>query len=522
MYIKWSYSNGIIVLVISFCLIFFDVGTLPAYIPQYHRYIDNIDNVLNTASCDKYLWDKLVEVDFIHHFQDGGLTEKKLRLTLDKWRNSIFHFQYLNGQWYISNTPLGKCKKEGRVCWGRSLSFLEDLILITKHGMLKESVQKNNVLDVLYSPWDEPLNISTYPVLQYNRGLNDFGMIIPYHYAFNHGQLDDYIVRRNRYRKMFLRPHKWKHENNQHSPYNNVLHTLQKRLNKFEDVYAIRELERCKQNFNHKRRNVAVFRGSATYANTFATSSRGILCNILDKEPKLQMCLDVGIISGEADGTYCGRTHERLSLRQQAACYTMILDIEGQSYFTDRTTQLLLLNTTIIRQERQGADFLTPYFIQPWKHYVPVKYDFSNIQEQIDWMKSKKNVKKINEIRENAMREGLFRTSAESIECAVWKNIDTLIKLKKYKGFFTTSKESRSNEDLTTQPLLIEPAYVFRTLIWERPGNGDWRLFINIPGKPRQIYVGIFLLLLNIMIYYCVCSGKLTSDEAKWKSRKYN
>ena len=98
MYIIYNYSNFIIVLVISFCLIFFDVGTLPAYIPPYHRYIDNVDNVLNTASCDKYVWDKLVEVDFAYHFQDGGLTEEKLRLTLDKWRNTIFHFQYLNGQ----------------------------------------------------------------------------------------------------------------------------------------------------------------------------------------------------------------------------------------------------------------------------------------------------------------------------------------------------------------------------------------------------------------------------------------
>ena len=30
-----------------------------------------------------------------------------------------------------------------------------------------------------------------------------------------------------------------------------------------------------------------------------------------EKNSKLQAYLDVGIISGEADGTYCGRTHDR-------------------------------------------------------------------------------------------------------------------------------------------------------------------------------------------------------------------
>ena len=40
----------------------------------------------------------------------------------------------------------------------------------------------------------------------------------------------------------------------------------------------------------------------------------------------------------------------------------MILDIEGQSYFTDRMVSLLLLNTTILRRERKGVDFLSPFY----------------------------------------------------------------------------------------------------------------------------------------------------------------
>ena len=304
-----SITNIILKLLLcfSFCLVVFDIGTLPAYIPSYHSINhnvndnNNLENDVTNDSCNKYAWDKLVQVDLQYHLKKGGLMESNLKHTVKVWHDFIFHFQYLNGKWYISNIPSKKCTREGRVCWGRLLSFLEELQSMNNRQLLKKNVKPNNVLDVLYSPWDEPLNISTYPVLQYNRKLDDFGMIIPYSYAFNHGQLRDYIVRKVKLKGNKLR-------------------------SRSGNIFVIRQLEKCKQTSNAERKNVAIFRGSATYANSFMTSSRGILCKMLENSPKLRTYLDVGIISGEADGTYCGRTHDRISLREQASCYNMILD----------------------------------------------------------------------------------------------------------------------------------------------------------------------------------------------------
>ena len=53
-----------------------------------------------------------------------------------------------------------------------------------------------------------------------------------------------------------------------------------------------------------------------------------------------------------------------------------------------------LLNTTILRQERKGVDFLSPFYLQPWKHYIPVNYDFSNVEDRIHWAIPKKTADK--------------------------------------------------------------------------------------------------------------------------------
>ena len=502
-----SITNIILKLLLcfSFCLVVFDIGTLPAYIPSYHSINhnandnNNLENDVTNDSCNKYAWDKLVQVDLQYHLKKGGLMESNLKHTVKVWHDFIFHFQYLNGKWYISNIPSKKCTREGRVCWGRLLSFLEELQSINNRQLLKKNVKPNNVLDVLYSPWDEPLNISTYPVLQYNRKLDDFGMIIPYSYAFNHGQLRDYIVRKVRLKGNKLR-------------------------SRSGNIFVIRQLEKCKQTSNAERKNVAIFRGSATYANSFMTSSRGILCKMLENSPKLRTYLDVGIISGEADGTYCGRTHDRISLREQASCYNMILDIEGQSYFTDRMVSLLLLNTTILRQERKGVDFLSPFYLQPWKHYIPVNYDFSNVEGRIHWAISKKNSKQIKAIRKNSIDIGLFRSSSEAIECAVWKNIETLLELKNYEGSLAILTEANNKNDAKqhwNRPLLLEPAYVYKTLIWERPGNSDWRLYVNIPGKPKQIYIGGLLFLFVSVVYFYLYSENVFVGKDNIKFSKY-
>ena len=83
---------------------------------------------------------------------------------------------------------------------------------------------------------------------------------------------------------------------------------------------------------------------------------------MLETDKNLREKVDIAIVEGATPGTYCDRTHQRLSLAEQGNCYSMILDIEGQSFFTDRTPMVLVLNSTLVRQERDGVDFLAPFF----------------------------------------------------------------------------------------------------------------------------------------------------------------
>ena len=96
-----SITNIILKLLLcfSFCLVVFDIGTLPAYIPSYHSINhnvndnNNLENDVTNDSCNKYAWDKLVQVDLQYHLKKGGLLESNLKHTVKVWHDFIFHFQ---------------------------------------------------------------------------------------------------------------------------------------------------------------------------------------------------------------------------------------------------------------------------------------------------------------------------------------------------------------------------------------------------------------------------------------------
>jgi hypothetical protein len=419
-----------------------DVGTVPAYLPRPDQGIFSEEHpALSKDICAHYKWGLLSDTDARFHAASSAQDLRTaLATTVREWGDKLFHLWYDGRTWRILHTPT-KCMDASRVCWGRAEAVLETLVEIATHdpNLLVGGV------DVLYSPWDEPLNISTYPVWQYNRRHGDFGVIVPYHYAFNGGQLDMYRAAR-----------------------------------RTPSSGRFRGTPRCPQGSSARDGNKddrAVFRGSATYADSFETSSRGKLCSMLADDPKgqLRSVVDVAIVEGAPEESYCGRTHRHVSLLDQASCYTMMLDIEGQSFFTDRTATVVLLNTTLIRQARDGDDFLIPFYLRPWEHYVPTKHDFQDLEAAVMWVRSHRREAAL--LNSRSSQVGLRRTTDEAVLCAYRSALEPLARW----GSLTTEKEDDGDP--------VQPSGVWWTVLWERPGNGNWRLFVNVPGDPRKCIV---------------------------------
>ena len=452
--------------VLFFLSLVFDIGTSPAYFPRPRGLLslgNNHKAKVTDASCKAYGWNVLSEKDRSYHEMNGGLAADALERAKKRWKDVVFHFHYGGGKWKIYSTP-AKCVKGGRVCWGRTLSVLETLVAVTD-GIPPPYKSTLENVDVLYSPWDEPVNSSEYPVWQYNRHSNAHGVILPYNYAFDDERLRAYkediaSVRRAQsegYRGSFRLASKPQKPCHQRMP-----HTYQGKDDR------------------------AVFRGSATYASTFQASSRGRICGILETNVGLREKVDIAIVEGAPEGTYCDRSHKRISLAEQGNCYTMILDIEGQSFFTDRTPMVLLLNSTLVRQERGGVDFLTPFFLKPWKHYVPMDKTFKDIIGAVDWVRAHRRKAKV--ISDDATKLGSFLTTDQAMMCAYFSNLKMLRDLNK-------EPMVQALEDGVT----LQPSFLFVNLLWERPGDGAWRLFINIPGNP---FVAAFVFVLQKLYYF--------------------
>lgn len=67
--------------------------------------------------------------------------------------------------------------------------------------------------------------------------------------------------------------------------------------------------------------------------------------------------------------------------------YKYLMDVDGNSNGWDRCFWGLLSNSALFKQV---TDFNQWYYkaLQPWKHYIPVKEDLSDLEEKIAWAKS--------------------------------------------------------------------------------------------------------------------------------------
>jgi hypothetical protein len=64
--------------------------------------------------------------------------------------------------------------------------------------------------------------------------------------------------------------------------------------------------------------------------------------------------------------------------------YRAILDIDGNSW-SSRFGKLLCTNSVVVKVEPEYVDYFYKYLV-PWKHYVPVRLDLSDLMEKIEWV----------------------------------------------------------------------------------------------------------------------------------------
>jgi len=81
--------------------------------------------------------------------------------------------------------------------------------------------------------------------------------------------------------------------------------------------------------------------------------------------------------------------------------YKYILDIDGNASTWDATAWKLNSNSVILKTDSNWIQWFYDDF-KPWIHYVPIKDDFSDIQEKFDWCED--NQEKCKEIIQNTKR----------------------------------------------------------------------------------------------------------------------
>jgi hypothetical protein len=132
--------------------------------------------------------------------------------------------------------------------------------------------------------------------------------------------------------------------------------------------------------------SMAVWRGKPT-GHKLANNSRLHLCELSRKRPDL---LDAKIVQ-TIDGSPYGLFHESIYVGSRMKMehfqhYKAIVDIDGHSW-SSRFTALLCFSSVVIKVEPGHVDHFHPSLI-PWKHYIPVSSDMSDLYEAVEYATS--------------------------------------------------------------------------------------------------------------------------------------
>jgi hypothetical protein len=80
--------------------------------------------------------------------------------------------------------------------------------------------------------------------------------------------------------------------------------------------------------------------------------------------------------------------------------YRAIFDLDG-NFWSQRFGTLLCSNSVILKVEPQWVDYFH-FTLEPWKHYIPVKGDLSDLVEQVKFVVADENEWTVRNIVANA------------------------------------------------------------------------------------------------------------------------
>jgi hypothetical protein len=148
----------------------------------------------------------------------------------------------------------------------------------------------------------------------------------------------------------------------------------------------------------------AVWRGSLSAQNDDLQSDRWRLCQVATASNS--SLLDVGLTSIPARNQN-STAHINLvgglvpSISQiDFQKYTAILDADGNSW-SSLFVELLCYNSVVLKVEPQFVEYFYKD-LEPWVHYIPIKYDLSDLVEAVEFAVAVKNQKQVQEITRNA------------------------------------------------------------------------------------------------------------------------
>lgn len=181
-----------------------------------------------------------------------------------------------------------------------------------------------------------------------------------------------------------------------------------------------------------ERRDVAVFRGSlapiwsftergevgltrVTQAN-WRWVGRGILAHLANQTNLLNVQLR-HVKHFIPSFPFPEASLEELSMEEQAGTFKYTVVVEGNCGWADRLKTFLSLGAVIFLQETPCNEHYT-LLLTPWRHYIPVKGDLSDLIERIQWARD--NMERAKEISEEGRRfADLFLTESALISWTV-------------------------------------------------------------------------------------------------------
>jgi len=108
--------------------------------------------------------------------------------------------------------------------------------------------------------------------------------------------------------------------------------------------------------------------------------------------------------------------------------YKVLIDLEGFAW-SERFKKLLYSNSVVFRHEPIFVEFWQDW-VKPWVHYIPIKFDFSDVEEKLDQViAGNKTVLSVIQLSTEFIHDNL---RVEDIYCYIYRLLLDYAKLMRY------------------------------------------------------------------------------------------